>query len=106
MITRLGEVSWSNTLQLSTNSNIQRDRVYPNPTRGSIQLEGDFSDPSTTEIRVLNQRNQVIRQLRQPVQAGLNRIQLNLSELPPGFYLIQWSDPAHQTQKIFRISKG
>jgi hypothetical protein len=106
MITRLGEVSWSNTLQLSTNSNIQRDRVYPNPTRGSIQLEGDFPDPSTTEIRVLNQSNQVVRQLRQPVQAGLNRIQLNLSELPPGFYLIQWSDPAHQTQKIFRISKG
>lgn len=106
MTTRLGEVSWSNTLQLAGNPTTQRDRIYPNPTRGTVHLEGDFTQAGTTEIRVLNQSNQVIRQVRQFVQTGLNRIQLNLSDLTPGFYLIQWTDPAHQTQKVYRISKG
>lgn len=106
MVTRLGEVSWSNTIQLTSNPNTQRDRIYPNPTQGAVQLEGEFTNTGTTEIRILNQSNQLIKQLRQPVQTGLNRIQLNLSDLAPGFYLIQWTDPAHQTQKVYRVSKG
>lgn len=105
MITRLQEVSWSATIQLNTNPNVNRDRVYPNPTRDALQIEADFQLAGATEIRVLTPGNQVVRQLHQPVQVGTNRIQLNLSDLPAGFYLVQWSDPARNTQKVFRISK-
>ncbi|MFM7672203.1 MAG: hypothetical protein ACKO6Q_06390 [Bacteroidota bacterium] len=48
---------------------------------------------------------QVLRQYRQAVQTGLNRIYTDLTELPNGFYIIQLSDPAKLTTKTFRVTK-
>ncbi len=105
MITHMQEQSWSKTIQLSNGPERGADRIYPNPTNGHVQMETEFQQAGTTEIRVLSQSGQVLRQFRQPVQSGLNRIQMNLTDLPGGFYIIQLSDPGKMPSKTFRISK-
>ena len=107
LISDLEEHSWSQTIRLSSNGGTSNtDRVYPNPTSGPLQLEAYFQLTGTTDVRVLSQSGQMIRQLRQTVQPGLNRISLNLNDLPAGFYLIQYTEPGKQLFRTARIRKG
>jgi hypothetical protein len=105
MISRMQEHSWSQTVQLTTGTASNTGRIYPNPSQGLIQLEAEFHASGTTEIKILNQGGQILRQFRQPVQAGLNRIQLDLSAIPAGVYLIQCGGPSSSDIKSFRFSK-
>lgn len=105
MITQLQEQSWSPTIQLGSTNTLSVDKIYPNPTSGQVQIETEFEVAGTTEIRVMSQSGQVLRQFRKPVQTGLNRIPANLNDLPSGFYIIQLSGPGKLPGKTFRISK-
>ncbi len=106
MISRLQELSWSPTVQLATGGSLNTGRIFPNPTRGQVQLEATFQQAGTTEIRIVNQGGQTIRQQKQAVQTGLNRIQIDLTAFPAGTYLIQCSSIGPSADaKSFRISK-
>lgn len=105
MISRQQEHSWSQTIKLGSNGTVDLGRVYPNPTQGAAQLETEFKSDGTAEVRILNPTGQLLRQFRQPVQTGLNRLPIDLSNLPAGIYLIQCSGPNPSEIKSFRISK-
>jgi hypothetical protein len=106
MISLQEENSWSQTIRLTTGITTTPDRIYPNPSNGPIQLEAHFRTAGIIEIRILNQNGQLLQQVRQPVVPGLNRISLNLSERPVGFYFLQFAEPGKQTSRSIRVRKG
>ncbi|MEN9524935.1 MAG: hypothetical protein RLZZ256_319 [Bacteroidota bacterium] len=106
MISLQEENSWSQTIRLTTGITTIQDRIYPNPTNGPFQLEAHFQTAGISEIRILNQNGQLLQQVRQPVVPGLNRISMNLSEWPVGFYFLQLAEPGKQTTRSIRVRKG
>ncbi len=105
MISRLQEHSWSQTVQLSGNSDQNTLRIYPNPTPGATQIEATYKAAGVSNIRVVGQNGQLLRQYKKSVQIGLNRIPLDISDLPKGLYIIQVSEPGQPEFRSIRLSK-
>ena len=78
-------------------------RIYPNPTQGTAWLETrePVSGPGHWTIRDLTGR--VVRQGETDLHTGNNRLQLDLSGLPDGSYVLQWSASDRERQTRFTV---
>jgi hypothetical protein len=77
-------------------------RIYPNPVvnkTATVQLQKPFTQHAT--LRVMDATGRILKQ--QLVPAGETTIQLQLSELSPGIYLIQLTTPKGIIAKTFIV---
>jgi len=62
-------------------------RVYPNPTSSMIMVESEALATSTGAVRVMDMSGREI--MRRNLMAGQQRVQLDVSKLPAGNYVVQ-----------------
>lgn len=72
-------------------------KAYPNPTRGMVYLEGEFED--LNQIQVFNLLGKEITSTINTKTTSNESLQINLSSIPPGIYLIKTK------YEVFRIIK-
>lgn len=63
-------------------------RVYPNPTKGNIQLELSAPLPEEGSLQIFNPLGQLLLQER--LMAGQQQWQGQLQDWPSGVYMLQW----------------
>ena len=63
--------------------------IYPNPSSGRVQLDYQLKAKQTAHIQVINGMGQVVWEQSKLSTVGSNSMQLNLSELPKGMYIVQ-----------------
>lgn len=61
--------------------------AYPNPVSGQLNVELPYDSDAPTMVDLFNANGQ--RVIQTQVQAGLQQMQLDLSTLPAGFYLLR-----------------
>ena len=79
-------------------------RLFPNPVTDKLTIEWPSSVNKSTEISVINQAGQVVKQ--QPLIEGHNlrptqQTTLSVSDLPPGLYFIKLQSGQNQVVKRF-----
>lgn len=72
-------------------------QVFPNPARGTVMISGM---PSAQRMRVLNVVGQEVRPWRRV--PGLQRLNVDVSDLPEGVYLVQ-AEAAHGAARTARL---
>ncbi len=77
--------------------------LYPNPTRSLAALELNLPAASDAEIQLMDLHGRVIQQISERYNAGNNKLQLDLSTLSAGVYVVQVvADGLHWQGKIVK----
>lgn len=88
---------WTDTLALNNLDNNPKITVYPNPTKGVLNISGE------TPIKTISIYNIVGQQLLFNKVDAATTCQINMSSLPKGVYLVQIEgENAMQTTKIVK----
>lgn len=76
--------------------------VYPNPTRGMIEIQLDQAKNESYKITLSNTIGQVVRTIKVPEQALNPKIKLDLSTYPAGiyFYSLLVNDKMVETKRL------
>lgn len=69
-------------------ANAVRLRAFPNPSNGAFTLELPVVNTAAT-LDIFDGNGRLLKQ--QTVQAGRERVDLNLGDVPTGVYLVRWS---------------
>lgn len=67
-------------------------QVYPNPTKGPVQLALFAQQSSTLSLQITNTLGQIMHTEQHDLELGLNQINIQIQHLPAGIYMIQLSD--------------
>ncbi|MCS7029443.1 MAG: T9SS type A sorting domain-containing protein, partial [Bacteroidia bacterium] len=62
--------------------------VYPNPTSDNLTMTMDLKNPTNLTIQILNLEGRAVQSTTYNAFAGNNNIQLNVSNLPNGIYVV------------------
>lgn len=81
-----GGISYSDVVEVYLPPPYNEIELYPNPVGNMLYIEGDVGHPSG--IKVLSLLNQEIHSIV-PIQRSADRIELDLSELPSGIFVIK-----------------
>ncbi|MBE9481900.1 MAG: T9SS type A sorting domain-containing protein [Bacteroidetes bacterium] len=65
-------------------------RIYPNPAKNYITIEFVLNKESSYQLSLLNQIGNVVYQLKETRSFGKQITRVNISNLPEGFYTIQF----------------
>jgi hypothetical protein len=76
-----------------------RATVYPNPTSEWVNIE---SETPAQKIVLYDFNGRVVKVVN---LAAANRYQLNMNDVPAGFYLLQITFDNHQTQNLKIIKR-
>jgi hypothetical protein len=78
--------------------------VYPNPAQDLIHISYSIAEAAPTSIDIYNMQGKRFHSvLDKPMQGGEHTVQMNISELPPGIYMISIQNAtAVLTRKIVR----
>ncbi|ULQ58443.1 T9SS type A sorting domain-containing protein [Flavihumibacter rivuli] len=79
--------------------------IYPNPARTEINISLSVDHPGSTEIRIIDMTGKQLLMQRNSTNSGLNRLRLNVSNIPPGIYLLQIANGETTTIKKLTIIK-
>ncbi|RKY63876.1 MAG: hypothetical protein DRP99_03200, partial [Candidatus Latescibacterota bacterium] len=63
--------------------------VYPNPTKGRAILRFKLGRYSRVKVQVLDGMGRSVKEKEEEMEGGMREVPLNLSELPPGLYLVR-----------------
>lgn len=63
--------------------------VYPNPTKGMVNIDLYTSRAQNTTIKLLDMSGRVVKQIQARSEAGVNKLYLDISDLANGIYSIQ-----------------
>ncbi|KAA5549514.1 T9SS type A sorting domain-containing protein [Adhaeribacter rhizoryzae] len=76
--------------------------VYPNPTRGIIEIQLDQAKNESYKITLSNTIGQVVKTIKVPEQALSSKIKLDLSTYPAGiyFYSLLVNDKMVETKRL------
>lgn len=89
MLRPVGFLLWD-TDQVSSSSPAPIVNLFPNPTQGLHTLNYTVSTPGPVSIRIINEQAQVLKTLLDAEQeAGMFKLEVNLSEWEPGLYFYQ-----------------
>ena len=83
-------------LGISQTTNKEKLIIYPNPSNNIIHLDGIST---ATELRLLDMQGNVVRYQKLP--SGISTLQLNISDLSSGMYIIQLIGNENFKQKTF-----
>ena len=67
-------------------------KIYPNPTRGLVQIELNAPVLKSVTVNVLDMFGRYLYRNRRPLVNGNNRISLDIASLPSGTYIIEVRD--------------
>lgn len=88
-------VAESDALEVTINECTSIDKVlagnvsiYPNPTSGDVYIEFKLASETDYSIRILNATGQMVYQESHDAKSGSQKLKLNTSTLPNGYYLI------------------
>lgn len=88
---------------VATVYNQDRLTVYPNPAGSSINIKADMTANANNELRVYDVMGRVIYSNVIADQAGLFQLNLDLSKVNPGVYMVELRDGATvQTAKFIK----
>lgn len=76
------------TLDIFVGAGRQNLFVYPNPSNDFIHVKGDFIAPELERIQAIDQNGRVIASFGPDVFVGENEMQLSISGLMPGTYIL------------------
>ncbi|MBE9491720.1 MAG: Omp28-related outer membrane protein, partial [Bacteroidetes bacterium] len=65
-------------------------RIYPNPANNYVNIEFVLKEESSYQLNLLNQIGQIVYQLKEARPSGKQIIRVNTSNLPEGYYTIQF----------------
>ncbi|MDQ3189961.1 MAG: GEVED domain-containing protein [Bacteroidota bacterium] len=71
--------------------NINKVNLYPNPSDGRVTLNVISSEKGIAQIKVVNSIGQVLFNSTITIDSGQNLNDFDLSDLPPGFYILELS---------------
>ncbi len=74
-------------------------KLYPNPVKTAATLEFNTTASGTYLLQIFSLEGRLIQSQRESVQTGKNNIQLNISNLPVGMYLLRLQTAGH-TQSV------
>lgn len=78
-------------------------QMYPNPTKGNVQLTMHAQQSNKLNLSVANTLGQVMFTQNQTLEQGMNQISLQLHHLPAGIYLLRIDDGERSTvRRIIR----
>lgn len=86
-----GKLTYSKIIRLDNGSNDQNVQLYPNPTRGEINLALNGLSANTYRLQVVNALGQAVYQQSLTHDGGNRSLPLNLNNLPAGIYQVQLS---------------
>lgn len=76
--------------------------IYPNPTAGLLTV--DFADNTKNQAVVVEIYDIIGNRLERKTAVGMDKITLDLSEMPPGIYIITLHGGRFKThQKIIKL---
>jgi hypothetical protein len=75
--------------------------IYPNPAVNAIRLSVSFNETTELELTLYNGSGQLIKAGKRKVYPGESNIELNISDLANGIYLLKISDKSNQVTKRF-----
>lgn len=95
------EVSECLGLNISANGVLQQLQVYPNPNNGIVNIESDRAFTSPLAFRLFDVQGKLVMEKQIPA-ANLQKLQVDISGLAEGQYLLQLGD---QTENRLLILK-
>lgn len=78
--------------------------VFPNPTQNSVRFEGDYSSEGRMQYTLTDIQGKVIQEKRFVIHSGKDQQTIDLSELCPGTYLLNFL-VEHENRTFFKTSK-
>lgn len=87
-----GQVSWSKTVNVWVEEGPERIKVYPNPANDQVTVE--VNGLENAEIRLIDLKGRELRRTGIEAGQGLQRIQLEINDLPNGIYFMEVRSPA------------
>ncbi len=93
------------SLAVSVNEvNVSEFNIYPNPASDNTFVEFVADNGENMNMTILNALGEVVFS-NFNIANGFNRINVNCSELPNGFYMIQLTENGHSIMKKFNVIK-
>ncbi len=78
-------------------------RIFPNPVKNTLTIEGDFSDKTKpVQVAVTDLTGKL---LKTPVAVADNKISVSCSDLTEGIYFLKISIGGHETVNKFAVQK-
>jgi len=67
-------------------------QVYPNPTKGNVQLTIHAQQANQLKLSISNTLGQILLTENHTLEAGMNQINMQMQHLPAGIYLLRLDD--------------
>jgi len=93
------------TIPILDRDNLTLDKLMPNPAIATIFASIFSSMENEVEIQIMDARGVLVKSERVGVHKGNNTIELNINDLPSGFYMMYIPD-AQQKQGMKRFIKS
>ena len=79
--------------------------LYPNPTKDIINLDYQSEENGNSVVRILTTLGQEVHHHQLQTHVGQNHWELNVSDLAPGSYFIQYRDNWFRHTQVLRIGR-
>jgi hypothetical protein len=84
-----GSFEYSNTVVLSRDGdNLGTVAVFPNPTQGIFYVEFESDKKTVIDYKIQDIIGQTVRKGSSDVEAGMNKLELNIEEFPAASYVL------------------
>lgn len=93
------------SLSIEDISTITSLNLYPNPANQFASIEFEAANSSNLLIKIVDMKGAEIRTVNQAINAGNNKVNLTVSDLNEGMYLIQILDGTSMVTKRLQIVK-
>lgn len=75
--------------------------IYPNPTKGLVNIDLYATKAQNTTVKVLDMSGRIVKQLQAQCVTGMNALSINLDEIASGIYTIQ----VYENNHLSHVSK-
>ena len=88
---------------IGAKTNVSAINLFPNPNEGNFTLEFNANVNSALSITITDVTGKIVHTENASSVRGLNRVNLNVSNLQKGFYLLKTNDTIAEINKSFII---
>jgi hypothetical protein len=75
--------------------------IYPNPTKGLVNIDLYATKSQNTTVKVLDMSGRIVKQLQAQCETGMNALSINLDKIASGIYTIQ----VYENNHLSHVSK-
>lgn len=77
------------TRLISQSGSAQWHKLWPNPARDQVKISLSLNAPSRIRAEMIDLTGKMVSSAQQDLQAGLQFIQLDFPDIPPGIYVVR-----------------